>query len=169
MNPILKFAALYLGLSKLGKLGVAALMAITVQSVLQLIGAFFNTYVFSDWKVVPFILVAVTIDTLLGAYRAWQSKSLSSRGLGKAWSKIVAYGCLLIVGHGLSSFGGADMTYFDWFPQWIYAFILVREALSIFEHFAHLGIITLPPAIISRLQQFGDDGQSLPSSPPTQQ
>jgi phage-related holin len=169
MNPILQFAALYLGLSKLGKLGVAALMAITVQSVLQIIAAFFNTYVFADWKVVPFILVAVTIDTLLGAYRAWHDKSLSSRGFGKAWRKIVAYGCLLIVGHGLSSFGGAEMSYFDWFPQWIYAFILVREALSIFEHFAHLGIITLPPAIISRLQQFGDDGQSLPTSTPSNQ
>jgi phage-related holin len=163
MNAILKFAALYLGLSKLGKIGFAAIMAITVQSVLQLIGAFFNTYVFADWKVVPFILVAVTIDTLLGAYRAWADKSLSSKGFGKAGKKIVAYGCLLIVGHGLSSFGGADMTHFDWFPQWIYAFILVREALSIFEHFAHLGIVTLPPAIISRLQQFGDDGK--PQSP----
>lgn len=134
------------------------------------ISASFNKYVFSSWDFALVLAIFVAIDTATGVWKAWKLKTVNSHRLGGMLTKLVLYAIVLTVSHGMVNFGSENLA---WAQEGIFAFLLVREGLSILENVSviHPGI--LPKWVLKRLAQFQEEadengsaaGQNTPSKP----
>lgn len=123
-------------------------------------------FLFSDWQFAAFLAVAVAVDTFTGAAKGLKMGEFSSRELGQGvLAKVIAYGAALIIVHVLmhapvrgaeNQVLGAIVPYID---ATIYAFILIREAISIVENLGAFGIQVLPKWVRARFQQWDETGQ----------
>lgn len=108
---------------------------------------FVDKYLLSDWQFVMNLIVIVLIDTILGFIVAYKNKTISSRKFGKVLTKLLVYICLLSATHNVSHYTvhGEYNQLFQWLDSVVYATIMVRELLSVFEKTTLLGIFK-PPA-----------------------
>lgn len=121
----------------------------------------FDTYIFSDWQFVFFLVIIVLVDTILGTYKAYKKKTLESRAYARLFEKILLYGGILIMSHVLISFpiSGTATGLFDWVDDVLYCAMMVREAISILENVGEIKPNLLPAWILARLKKFDESGQ----------
>lgn len=121
----------------------------------------FDTYVFSDWQFVLFLLIMIVVDTALGTYKAWKKRSLESRAYARLFEKILLYGSVLVMSHVLIRFpvSGTATGLFDWVDDVLYCAIMVREAISIVENVGEIKPDLLPAWVLARLKKFDESGQ----------
>jgi len=121
----------------------------------------FDTYIFSDWQFVAFLIAIVLVDTILGTYKAWKGKTLESRAYARLFEKILLYGAVLVTSHILISFplSGTPNGLFTWCDDVLYCAMIVREAISILENVGEIKPDFLPAWILSRLKKFDESGQ----------
>lgn len=133
------------------------LIAIPISPILT----WFEKYVFGDWEFLKFLIVLIVVDTILGIFNSLKKKSLSLSGFEKVLTKLISYGCALIVAHNLSSYRilGEIVTGFDWFRTTICTALIVRESLSILNNIQKVYPNVLPPRIRKYLKYYDETGQ----------
>ena len=121
----------------------------------------FDTYIFSDWQFVLFLIVIILVDTVLGTYNAWKKKTLESRAYARLFEKILIYGGILITSHVLISFtiSGTATGLFNWVDDLIFCTIMVREAISICENIGEIRPDLLNKKLLARLKKFDESGE----------
>lgn len=119
-----------------------------------------DTYIFSDWQFLIFLIGIVVVDTLLGTYNAWKKKTLESRAYARLFEKILLYGGVLVMSHILIRFpvSGKPTGLFDWVDDVLYCGMMVREAISILENVGEIRPSLLSKSILSRLKKFDETG-----------
>jgi len=129
----------------------------------------FNKYVFSDWDFVPFLAVAVTIDTLTGVYVNAKLGRIHSFKMRSLFEKLQMYVVGLIIIHGLAShmIDGSPNPVVHLVVPFLkggfYAYMLACEAISIEENLQRIGKGYLPKWIKRKLVDYKEDGK-VPSS-----
>lgn len=116
--------------------------------------AIFNKYIFSNWDFALILAIFVSLDTATGIWKAWKLKKVNSNRLGGVFSKLILYAIVLAITHGMTTFGSDSLA---WAQEGIFAFLLIREGLSVLENVSviHPGI--LPKSILTRLAAFDDE------------
>ena len=132
----------------------------TMSAAIASLKAAFDTYIFSDWQFVFFLLCIVGADTVLGTYKAWKSKTIESRAWARLFEKLLLYAGVLVMSHVLIRFpiSGQATGFFDWVDDVLYCMIMVREAISILENVGEIRPDLLSKAILSRLKKFDETG-----------
>lgn len=123
---------------------------------------FFKANFFHDEQFIFSLFVVIGVDTLLGVWKAWQRKEISSSGLGRVFKKLAVYLLVLIAVWQITR--GSTSLIMGWIEMGLYGAIMVREVLSIFENAAALGVLTPPKWLLQRLKQFDDNGHFNPPS-----
>jgi toxin secretion/phage lysis holin len=121
---------------------------------------FVEQYLFSDWEFLKFLLILITIDTVLGMVLGWKSRKLSSSRFAKLFVKMIVYLTFLVLVHILAHFTveGEKNNLFNWFSSIAYAGIMVRESLSILENLSGINPNLLPTWAIDRLKNIDKSG-----------
>ena len=122
--------------------------------------ALIQTYIFADWEFMKFLMVLVAIDTLLSLYRHFIAKTVNSKQFATIIPKLIGYFLLLILSHVIVNFTvkGEQNSLFAWFQTFCYSAIIVRESLSILEHFSLLFPSIVPKSILNRLRTIDKAG-----------
>jgi len=118
-------------------------------------------YVFNDWQYLGFLTVLVTIDTILGTYKAIKNKSLESKAYGRVLEKVLLYASVLVVAHVMTRFtiAGRESGLLNWFDDLMLTAIMVREAISIMENIAEIKPDLLPTWLMKRFKKFDETGK----------
>jgi phage-related holin len=127
---------------------------------------FIEKYLFADWQFLHFLAVLVFIDTFLGFWKGYLTARVSSKAFAFLFTKVIIYGCFLIVVHTLTHFTvkGEVNPFFQWLDSFAYAAILVRESISILENMAMIRPGLIPKTILKRLKQYEKEASSPSSS-----
>jgi phage-related holin len=125
---------------------------------------FLNTYVYNDWEFLKFLFVICCVDTALGIAKAIKQKNLSTKGFGMVFYKMIVYSSALITSHVLVSFTVHNNSsfLFTWFDNVIFAAIIVKEGVSIFENIAIIDPSVFPKSILKYLRDFDAAGKLRP-------
>jgi phage-related holin len=82
------------------------LLKLSFTALFALLLAFVKRYIYADFNFLISLSVIVAIDTALGFSLAWRQKRITIRGgFGKLFTKMLIYGCILIVTHVVTSIG----------------------------------------------------------------
>ena len=136
------------------------LKLITLVSIpLSPIAELFEKYVFGDWEFVKFLIVLISLDTLLGFVKHYIAKDVDSRAFAMIAKKLIAYSAVMILSHVLSNFAvdGESVESFVWFRYFACSALMVREAISIIENSEEILPGFFPKSVISRLKGFDSD------------
>lgn len=137
-------------------------------TVFKEIGSFVNMYVFDDWSFIPFLVVAISIDTLTGVYANAKLGRLHSFKMRSLFEKVQMYAVGLIIIHGISSHlvdGSPNpivQTLVPFLKGAFYVYMLFCEGLSIEENLQKIGKSYLPKWIKSKMLDYQETGK-LPS------
>jgi phage-related holin len=136
------------------------LIQILLSAVLMPLIALIQTYIFADWEFMKFLLVLVAIDTALSFYQHYQSHSINSKRFALIIPKLIGYFILLVLSHVIVHFTveGERNSLFAWFETFCYSAIIVRESISILEHFSLLFPSIVPKTILKRLRTIEKGG-----------
>lgn len=134
-----------------------ALVALPLSWMLEL----FERYIFADWEYVRYLVVFMTLDTLISWWHHLRVKDLSSRGFARLFTKLIVYAVLLIIAHGFASYtiGGEQLEPLKWFRAFICSALLVRESISIVENLNKIRPGLIPPIITKHLKDFDEKGK----------
>jgi len=112
-------------------------------------------YFFSDWDFLAFLLVFVALDTVTDILVAIRMRAFSPKQITAFFYKVLAYGVMLIVAHGLTHFkiNGVVNWLFKLVDAVIYTILMGREAISILDNVTKLDPELLPEPIKRRLVQ----------------
>lgn len=127
---------------------------------------FIETYIFNAWELLAFICIAVFADTILGFYKCFKYKIISSGGFGRVLEKIVVYAVILVIAHAFKmvsqdSWGELILGNTGYILE---RFVFVREAISVLENLEAIRPNTLPKFLIKRLKDFDENGNYLGGS-----
>ncbi len=119
-----------------------------------------ETYFFSDWEFLKYLLVVMFIDWLWGFGLAWKTRTVSEDGFKKFGKKLTEYGTLLILGHVANHIrsGGEPITVLSYFTTTIHGYLFVREAISILEKIARVSPRLVPQWLMDKLKIYRDSG-----------
>lgn len=134
----------------------------TISTILMIpILTMIEKYIFNDWEFIRFLIVLIVIDTILGVWKSYIKKCISSKGWGQVIRKLIAYSSLLILTHVMAEFtiSGVKNVLFGWFPQFAYSAIIVRECISIVENIGILNPNLLPARILEKLKEIDSKGK----------
>lgn len=134
---------------------------ITFAVILTPVIQFIETYVFSDWQFIMFLIILVAGDTVLGLMKAWKHCEIQSKGFGQVLYKLFAYCSVLIVTHVLTHYKvhGNESLIFLWFDDFAYGAIVLRESISILENISIIYPGIVPNLILKRLKNFNLTGK----------
>lgn len=120
------------------------------------IAELFERYVFGDWEFVKFLIVLISLDTLLGFVKHYIAKDVDSRAFAMIAKKLIAYSSVMILSHVLSNFavGGESVDSFVWFRYFACSALMVREGISIIENLEDIMPGFFPAWVIRRLKGF---------------
>jgi phage-related holin len=130
------------------------------------LGQAFNKYVFSDWDFVPFLAVAIMLDTLTGVYVNAKLSRLHSFKMRSLFEKLQQYAIGLIIIHGIASHlvDGSPNTVVQMIVPFLkgsfYAYMLVCEAISIEENLQRIGSGYLPKWVKRKLMDYRETGNT---------
>jgi phage-related holin len=132
------------------------LMAIPLSPIVDWI----EKYMFKDWEFVKYLIVLITIDTIVSWTYHLIHKDFSSKGFAMIFMKLLVYTSLLIVAHVLGSFtiDGQPNNTFTWFRSLMCTALLVREAISIVENVGKINPELVPVWIRKYLKDFDENG-----------
>ena len=118
-------------------------------------------YLFSDWEFLKFLILFMTIDTLVSWWYHIKQKTFSSKGFAQLFTKIIIYSLLLILSHGFAvhTIGGETLDPLKWFRTFICTALMVREGISIVENMNKIKPGIIPPAITKYLKGFDEHGK----------
>jgi hypothetical protein len=122
--------------------------------------AFIERYLFSDWEFLIYLSISMALDTALGfGYAAWH-RQISVEKFGSILVKLIVYGSVLIVGHGVAhvTIKGTGIPGAEYFTMLCYASIFLKEAFSIIRNIAKLNSNLVPGWILRRLERFDENG-----------
>ena len=137
---------------------LAVLLAIPTGILLDLC----EKYIFGDWQYVQALAVLVFFDTLTGFAKDIKLKQFESNAIGKLFIKIIMYGVMIIAANALNyKVQGEPNSFFTWFDDAIYAFMALREAVSLLENVSAINPKLVPAGILKYLKQFQEDGRTL--------
>lgn len=136
---------------------------ITGTILVSIIVHYIEKYLFADWQFAVSMVIMVLIDTMLGFVKHYKAKTVSSKGFGDVFIKVLIYTSMLMVTHILSHFkiGGSSVNIFAWIDYLVYSGILLREAISIFENITAISPGIISSKILKRLKQFDAEGKEL--------
>lgn len=122
---------------------------------------FIEKYLFDDWQFIMFLMILVALDTITGIWAAFLKNKISSKTFGKVITKLIVYGIALIVSHSLINYQISESKneLFGWIDSLVYAAIMVREAISVFENLGKISPGLIPSWILKKLKDFDDDGE----------
>ena len=131
---------------------------------------FIEKFIFKDWDFVGFLMVLLFADTVTGIYSSIKegraknisySKILDHTKLWKSVEKIGVYSIFLVASHAASSFFVSNPNSETWLgfvatkiDVTIYAFITVREFLSINKNLEKIGYSLIPFHLLKKLKDF---------------
>lgn len=118
-------------------------------------------YVYRDWEFAKWIVVAVTVDTVVSLVKHWITKDLSSEEFWVKFSKkIFVYICLLILSNLLTNYtvNGHVVGSTMWIGEFLCVFMLIREAISILEN-VNAVMPIVPVWLLRRLKDFNENGE----------
>ncbi|WP_299755298.1 phage holin family protein [uncultured Pontibacter sp.] len=136
------------------------------------VGQVFNKYVFSDWDFVPFLAVAITIDTLTGVYVNAKLGRIHSFRMRSLFEKLQMYVVGLIIIHGLASHlvDGSPNQLVQLIVPFgkgaFYFYMLACEAISVEENLQRIGKGYLPKWIKTKLMDYKETGRVEQRTPP---
>lgn len=121
----------------------------------------FERYVFADWEFLRFLLVFMTLDTVVSWWFHIKARDFSSKGFSMLFVKIIIYSVLLIIAHGFASctIGGEPVEPLKWFRPFICTALLIRESISIVENLNKIMPGIIPTTITKYLNDFDEKGQ----------
>lgn len=122
--------------------------------------AFFETYIYNDWKVITSIAIFVMMDTGLGLYKAVKYKNLSSLQFSQFFEKVIAYFCLLVISHHIGDYSANQIAepVLNTIAGSLGLGILIREAISIVENIEIIRPGTVPKFFTDKLNLFNEKG-----------
>lgn len=123
---------------------------------------YLKEHMFHDEDFIFSLFVVIGVDTLLGVWKAWARKEISSSGFGQVITKLLVYLLVLIAVWQITR--GSTNMLMGWIESAVYGMIMARELLSILENAAALGVLAPPKWLLQRLKQFDDNGQFNPPS-----
>lgn len=117
---------------------------------------FFTNYVFDDVDYLKSLVVICAVDTALGFYQAVRTKTISGKGFGMIFRKIITYTSALVMSHVLVSFTvhGESYIVFGWLDTVVYSAIMVNEALSVLENISNITPGLIPDRLIKYFKNF---------------
>lgn len=120
----------------------------------------FERYIFADWEFLRFLIVFMTLDTVVSWWFHIKQRSFSSKGFSMLFVKIIIYAVLLIIAHGFASYtiGGEPVEPLKWFRSFICTALLIREAISIVENLNKIMPGIIPRRITRYLNDFDENG-----------
>lgn len=120
----------------------------------------FDKYIFNDWKFLPFLVIAIGINTITGMWKALKLHNFSAFEMVPV-VKVIVYGLFLVIVHGLTYFSEIEAVViaFSWVQQTCYAGLIVRESVSSVENFGVIAPGLLPKWILRRLKDFDEHGR----------
>lgn len=124
-------------------------------------------YVYQDWEFAKWIVVAITIDTILGVWKHLIHKDASSESFFSRFTrKIVIYIFLMILSNFAShaTVGGTVVGPMQWIGTYLCVFMMVREIFSIIENIQAIYPI-LPKNFVKRMKDFNDSGEYISGKP----
>jgi len=107
-----------------------------------------------SWNLFTGVVVLLLIDTVLGVWKHWQMKTLSSNGFGKLFGKVIIYWAFFKMADIV-----ARVQMLGWTGDFMVSALLIREAISITENMAILRPELIPSWILKRLKDFDEDGK----------
>lgn len=136
---------------------IPCLMAIPFSWLLEI----FERYVFADWEFLRFLIVFMTLDTVVSWWYHIKKKDFSSKGFSMLFVKIIIYSVLLIIAHGFASYtiGGEPIEPLKWFRAFICTALLIRESISIVENLNKIMPGIIPPMVTKYLKGFDEKGR----------
>lgn len=142
---------------KLTLLGL--LKAAPIGAILSMPVYLIEKYLYNDWDFAIYLSIVIVLDTFLGFYKNWINHTIWSEGIGGFFTKVIVYGCTLIVVHILVDFtiGGDKQMAFSLWDTILYSIIMVREVTSVFENIAEINPKLIPKWIVKRLKDFDSE------------
>lgn len=112
-------------------------------------------YMWSDAEFVLILVTIVAIDTITGTLAAIRTKTFSSKGMGKLLDKVIALGIGLFSLHVAAVyFTGALGDVLGVADRLLYAYVVLREVVSVHENCAKIGYPLLPPSAVKRVRDW---------------
>lgn len=121
---------------------------------------FFQTYIFNDFDYLKWLVVLISLDTLLGFGLAISRREIDKEKFGDILIKIIVYSSCLIVGHVLENFtvSGDTIPGGNYMKLLIYVAIIIKEAISVLDNTGKISKRLVPHFILSRLKGFDETG-----------
>lgn len=121
----------------------------------------FSRYIYQDWEFAKWIGVAVVVDTILGVWKHFLHRDVSSESFfSKFGKKIVIYIFLLILSNVLANctVNGSAIGATQWISTYLCVFMMVREGFSCVENIQAIYPI-FPTSFVRRLKDFNEKGE----------
>lgn len=121
----------------------------------------FERYIFADWEFLRFLIVFMTLDTVVSWWYHIKQRDFSSKGFSRLFVKIIIYSVLLIIAHGFATYtiAGEQVEPLKWFRSFICTALLIRESISIVENLNKIMPGIIPPIITRYLNDFDENGR----------
>jgi len=126
---------------------------------------FTEKYIFADWEFAIFLFIMMMLDTMVGIWKHWVRKTISSEGFSAFFTKFIVYAVTLVLVHNLTNYTevGEKNGLFSWIDNIIYALLMAREALSILEGMVEINENLLPKWVrthlMKSLKDFDESGK----------
>jgi hypothetical protein len=95
-------------------------------------------YFFTEITLLPYLFLAVMVDSVAGIVRAYRDNKLDlSEGTKKPIIKGIEYGCLLLIVNMLAHsdlFMTGDKSYLGWLPRAVCIYLILMEFRSALKH-----------------------------------
>jgi len=111
---------------------------------LSALAGFISQYVYNDYKAVFFLMFLIMFDTATGIYRAFKTKTFTSKRLPRMLLIMVTYCLLLATGWQASLYSHL----FGFLPSLLYGWFIATLLTSVIENLSAVGLLPEP---ISRL------------------
>lgn len=146
-----------------------------IGSALSFLVQFINKFIWSDWQFACSLVVLIAIDTLTGTWVAIKNGVFNSKSMSSTVQKVAYYSVTLIVIHTISNITTHGVPnpilafIVPYLDATMYAYIVLREVVSIAENIGKLGFNIFPVWIMKRLKDFNEEGKYTPYHEPINQ
>lgn len=124
-------------------------------TILELVRKVTEKYIFADWEFLTFLFILIVIDTSLGLWKAYNKGEICSKGFSLLFRKLIAYCMVLILTHIVTHYTveGYQNEVMNWFDNFVFASLIIRESISILENIAIIYPNIIPNSILKKLNR----------------
>lgn len=148
-------------IQKMRKYAMSFVIPLLLAIPLSPVVGFVEKYIFADWEFLKFLILFMTLDTVVSWWYHIKNKSFSSKGFARLFTKIIIYSILLIIAHGFATHtvNGETIEPLKWFRTFICTALMVREGISIVENLNKIMPGIIPERITRYLKDFDEHGK----------